>query len=245
MTRSYAPRAAITAACDASGVTRLTRLRSDGPLAVRETPDAVYLVGAAASPLGGDDLALDVEVGAGARLTVRSAASALALPGDGPSRMTVRARVGAGAHLDYAPEPTVAARGCDHRAVTSVELAADATLRWREELVLGRHGEAPGAHTARFDVTLDGRPLLRHALDLTDPSVYTTAPVLGAARAVGSVLLAGPGLTTEPHTAEGLSVLPLTGPAVLVTATAADAATLRRRLTTGAERASRTPAPAC
>ena len=64
--RTYHAHAAVTAERDASGRTRLTRLRSDGPLAVRETGEAVYLVGAAAGPLGGDELELDLEVGPGA-----------------------------------------------------------------------------------------------------------------------------------------------------------------------------------
>ncbi|POM24288.1 Urease accessory protein UreD [Actinomadura rubteroloni] len=233
MTRGYAPRAAVTAEADASGRTRLTRLRSDGPLAVRATADAVYLVGAAASPLGGDDLELELAVGPGAALAIRSAATTLALPGAGESRMTVRASVGAGGRLDYAPEPTVAARGCRHRAAAVVELAAGAALRWREELVLGRHGEAPGRHVSRFDVTCDGRPLLRHELVLDDPAVYGSAAVLDGARTVGSVLLVDGGLCREPHAEDGLAVLPLAGPGVLVTATAPDSAVLRRRLRAG------------
>ncbi|WP_019631038.1 urease accessory protein UreD [Actinomadura atramentaria] len=230
MTRGYTPRAAVTAEADAAGRTRLTRLRSDGPLAVRATADAVYLVGAAASPLGGDDAALDLAVGPGARLAIRSAATALALPGPAPSRTTVRATVGAGGRLDYAPEPTVAARGCHHHAKALVDLAEGASLRWVDELILGRHAEPPGRHTSRFDVTYAGRPLLRHELVLDDPAVYGSTAVLADARAVGSVLLAGPDLATDPFTAEGLSVLPLVGPGVLITATAPDSAALRRRL---------------
>ncbi|MFC0039123.1 urease accessory protein UreD [Actinomadura rayongensis] len=242
MTRGYAPRAAVTAEADASGRTRLTRLRSDGPLAVRATPDAVYLVGAAASPLGGDDLKLDLTVGPGAVLAIRSSATTLALPGAGESHMTVHASVGAAGRLDYAPEPTVAARGCRHRATAVVDLAADATLRWREELILGRHGEAPGRHMSRFDVTCNGRPLLRHELILDDPAVYNSAAVLAGARTVGSILLVDSNLRREPHTEDGLAVLPLAEPAVLITATAPDSTLLRRRLHTG-ETIARTQTP--
>jgi len=227
MTRLYTARAAL-AAEQSGGTTRITRLRSDGPVALRETASAVYLVGAAAGPLGGDDLELDIAVGPGARLNVRSTAAALALPGRGESCMTVRARVDG--HLDFAPEPTVAANGCHHRAVADIDLAPGATLRWREELILGRHNEAPGRHTSRFDVTIDGVPLLRHELCLHDPGVFATSAVLGDAKAVGSVLLVGTNLTREPSAADGVSVLPLAGPAVLITATARDSAELRRRL---------------
>jgi urease accessory protein len=235
VTRGYTARAAVSAECDAGGRTRLTRLRSDGPLAVRETAGAVYLVGAAAGPLGGDDLELALQVGPGARLTVRSAATALALPGDGESTLTVRAEVEAGGRLDFAPEPTVAAAGCHHRARADIALSEGATLRWYEELILGRHLENPGRHTSRFDVTVDGIPLLRHELRLDDPRTYTSHAVLAGAKAVGSVLLVGPDLTRESHTAAGLAVLPLAGPGVLITATAANSAALRRLLCRGEE----------
>ncbi|WP_119729500.1 urease accessory protein UreD [Thermomonospora amylolytica] len=248
MTRRYTAHAAVTAERGPDGRTRLTRLRSDGPLALRQAPDAVYLVGAAAGPLGGDELRLDVRVGPGARLTVRSAAGTLALPGDGESRCTVRAHVAEGGRLDFAPEPTVAAAGSRHRAVTEIHLAEGAALRWREELVLGRHGEEPGRHAGRLDVTVGGVPLLRHELDLTDPPVRRSPAVLGRARAVGSLLLAGAGhadahTATGAHAAEGLSVLPLAGPAVLITAFGDDSADLRRRLER-AERQADTGSPA-
>ncbi|MGK5557612.1 urease accessory protein UreD, partial [Actinomadura kijaniata] len=163
-------------------------------------------------------------------------------PGDGRSRMTVRAEVGAGGHLDFAPEPTVAAAGCDHRAVATVALRGDATLRWREELVLGRHREEPGRHTGRLDVTVDGVPLLRHELRLDDPAAYRADAVIGRAKAVGGLLLVGPGLVREPWVGEGVGALPLDGPGVLVTAVAADSAGLRRRLAAG-ERRARGPVP--
>lgn len=234
----YVAYAAVTAECDASGRTRLTRLRSDGPLALREvtgTPKAatVYLVGAAAGPLGGDQLELDIEIGPGAALAVRSVATTLSLPGDGESRLTVRAVVGAGGRLDFAPEPTVAAAGSHHRACSQIALAENATLRWFEELVLGRHREDPGRHVSRIDVTVEGAPLIRHELRLDDPAVYSTGPVLGSARAAGSVVLAAPGLIATPCVEEGLAVLPLERGGVLVSAIAPDALRLRSRLTRG------------
>jgi urease accessory protein len=237
VTRRYTARAAVSAACDAGGRTRLTRLRSDGPLALRETAGGVYLVGAAAGPLGGDDLEFALHVGPDARLTVRSAATTLVLPGDGESRLTVRAEVGTGGRLDYAPEPTVAAAGCHHRALAHITLAEGASLRWCDELILGRHRERPGRHTSRLDVTVDGVPLLRHELRLDDPGTYRSRAVLADTKAVGSLLLVGPGLTRDPHAAAGLTVLPLAGPAVLITATAATSTALRGLLREGERRA--------
>jgi urease accessory protein len=221
----------VVAACGPGGRTRLTRLRSDGPLALRESGGAVYLVGAGAGPLGGDDLSLDVSVGPGACLEVRSAAASLVLPGRGVSRLSVRARVGAGGRLVFTPEPAIAAAGCDHRASACVHLEEGAELVWREEIVLGRHGERPGRYVSRFDVTEGGFPLLRHELRVDEDAA--SAAVLGSARAVGTVLLAGKDLTAEPYAAAGLSVLPLARAGVLVTALAADTVRLRGLLDRG------------
>ncbi|WP_106398267.1 urease accessory protein UreD [Actinocorallia populi] len=223
MGRGYTAHAAVTAEPGPHGRTRLTRLRSDGPLALRETPDGVYLVGAAAGPLGGDRLHLDIRVAEGACLTIRSAATTLAMPGDGESTYTVTAEVDG--HLDFAPEPTVAVRGCRHRALARVALGPSGTLRWREELVLGRHDEEPGLHTGRVDITRAGLPVLRHELR-ADPASRSRA-VLGTAKAVGSLIRTGPSVTrAEP----GLALLPLASGGTLANAAAPDSAALRRLL---------------
>lgn len=228
--------AAVAAEADAAGRTRITTLRSDGPLALRETPEAVYLIGAAAGPLGGDDLRLDIEVGPRARLVLRSAASAVLLPGvtGEPSRLSVHAHVGRGGHLDYALMPAVAAARCDHRAGAVIDLAADSSLRWREEVVLGRHREPSGRHRSRMDITMAGAPLYRGELAVGDPVTDASSAVLGGARAAGCVVLTSPGHRQQPQAAgECLSVLPLAGPGVIVSATAPDAALLRVRLSRG------------
>jgi urease accessory protein len=253
MNGGYTARAAVTAELDGASRTTITRLRSEGPLALREAhegrrvrrggpgnrpgpePATVYLVGAAAGPLGGDDLTLHITVAPGAHLAIRSAATTMTLPGDGESRLTVRARVGAGGRLDFAPEPTVAVAGCHHGSFADIELDAGAGLRWREELMLGRHGEGPGRYTSRCDVTIAGEPLLRHELRLDGSGTYASRAVLAGATAAGTVILAGLGLCGEPYADADLAVLPLAGPGpgVLVSATAADATALRRRLEHG------------
>ncbi len=159
-------RAAVASRADAAGRTRVTVLRSDGPLALRETPLGVYLIGTAAGPLGGDELALDIDVGPGSRLVIRSAAGMLLLPGPhgGASALRITARVGPGGRLDFAPQPTVAAAGCRHRASAEVNLATGATLRWREEIVLGRHREPSGQCVSRLDVTVAGTAAYRGEL---------------------------------------------------------------------------------
>ncbi|GAA4045859.1 urease accessory protein UreD [Nonomuraea soli] len=227
-----------------AGRTALTVLRSSPPLTLRQTgPVTVHLVSTAAGPLGGDELELDLRVAPGTTLEVGSIASTLVLPGEGPSSMTVTAHVGAGASLRFAPEPTVLADGCDHRMAVRLSLDGDARVWWREEVVMGRYGEAGGRCVTRFDATAGGRPLLRQELELgTGPC---SPAVLGGARCVGSVLTTRPcdtavadgavadGAVADGAVADGVVVMPLAGPGTLVQALAADAVELRERLDWG------------
>lgn len=144
------------------GRNRCTTLRSAPPLTFRETAGGLHLVGTAAGPVGGDELALDVIVGAGAALAVRTVAAQLVLPGTGavPSTMAHTIVVGPEAVLCWRPEPTVVVRGADHRAATTIDLGPDAELVWRDEVVLGRDGEESGSLLQRLRVVRAGRPLL-------------------------------------------------------------------------------------
>ncbi len=241
-------RAELVAARGPAGELRLPVQRSQAPLVLRRTADAVYLVSGAAGPLGGDRLELRVEVRPGARLRLRTVAAAVALPGRyrQESRLTVTATVGPGARLEYLPEPTVVADGAWHRTDVRVDLAEDAALVLRDEILLGRHGERGGACRTRLAVDRDGacgrRPLLRHELDIdgADPAAGGPA-VLAGHRAAGTLL------TVEPDKADvgqrpgwvdesreqadpWVAVMPLAGPGVLITALAHDTRTLRRRL---------------
>jgi urease accessory protein len=210
---------------------RFTVLRSEPPLVLRRTGTAeVHLVGGAAGPLGGDRLRLEIEIAPGARLRLRTVAAAVALPGpDGaPSLVGVHAVLGAGASLEWLPEPVIAAARCDHRAVSTVELAAGARLVWREELVCGRHGEAPGDARLSTVVRYDGRPLYHHELAVGPSAPGWDGPaVLGGARAIGSVLL-----VNQPEPAVAATVLPLEGPGVVVVALGRDLREVREALDT-------------
>lgn len=233
--------AAVATASSPDGRTLIRRLASAPPLTLRQTgPYTVHLISTAAGPLGGDRLSLDLDVAPRTTLELGSVASTLVLPGDGTSEMLVTARVGAGATLRFTPEPTVLAAGCEHRLLVRLELAADAEVLWREEIVFGRHGEASGRCHARFDATCDGRPVLRQEFTVGDPDVDTSPAVYGSARCVGTTFLTTS--AKEPVVAEGVAVLPLAGRGTLVSALAADAVQLRSRLEWG-ERTTLTPEP--
>jgi urease accessory protein len=228
------------------GSTALAACRSEPPLVLRRTgasdPVAnVHLVSGAAGPVGGDRLRLEIEVGRGARLILRTVAASVALPGPAGawSRFEIRARVAAGGELVWLPEPLVAAGGCRHRMSAQVEVADAGQLRWRDELIWGRYGEAGGEVVSSLTVSYAGRALLAHELALGPSAPGWDGPaVLAGARAAGSVLVVGhdPLLSDEVRemahdSSQATSaVLPLAGPGVLVTAVAPHALTLRRRL---------------
>jgi urease accessory protein len=250
--------ARIGARPDGRGGTALPVLDGDGPLALRRTRGTgdearVTVVGAMSGPLGGDRFLIEAEVAEGARLRVGSAAATIALPGQGKdlARYETRLRVAAGGALRWEPEPLICARGSDLRVLTRAEVAEGGRLLLREEQVLGRHGEPPGTLTSRLTLRVGVRLLLDQELACGPgaPGGWDGPAVLGGHRAVGQVLLVGPGFATHPPEprlfggtaaqASRAALVPLPGPAALVTAVAPDALTLRRLLDEATEEAVR------
>lgn len=233
---------------------RVGTLRSDGPLVLRpchpKGPEPlihrhpgvarVAMAAGTAGPLGGDSYALDVQVGAGSTLVLLEVSAMLVLPGanGGPSRMEVSVRVEEGATFVWWPEPVIAARRCNHHHDVRIELAASARMILREEIILGRHGEAPGDLASRLRVTRDGAALYDQSLRF-GPSAdgWNGAAVLGNGGAVGSVVAVDPGWTDRPPTPlpfhRDAALTPLAGPGVAIGAVAADSLALRRLLARG------------
>ncbi|KAF3469516.1 urease accessory protein UreD [Streptomyces sp. Tu 3180] len=241
--------ARIHARSDGRGGTCLPVLESDGPLALRRARGSgaearVVLVGAMSGPLGGDRFTVRAEVGEGARLRVGSAAATLALPGQnrGEARYDVRITVADGAELHWLPEQLVSVRGSELRVTTRVDLAARAGLVLREEQVLGRAGEPSGTLTGRLTLRIAGRAVLDQELASGPgaPGGWDGPAVLAGHRAVGQLLVVRPGFAQAPVSprplGDGAAVLPLAGPAALVTAVAPDALRLRRLLDEGLSR---------
>ena len=107
------------------------RWRCAPPIVVRRTgPHRVHLVQAAGGPLGGDELALDVYLGAGAALELRSAAAMVVQAGgdQAAAQWTVAAVLAAGAVLDWRPEPTVICDGAELRSSMTVTVQRGAQL---------------------------------------------------------------------------------------------------------------------
>ncbi len=230
------------------------RVRPDG---AGRAAAQVHLVGGAAGPLGGDELRCLVDLGPGARLDVRGVASSIALPGPNgrESTLEIHARISESAALAWSPPPLIAARGARHRTVARVELEPDSRLVWRDELLLGREGEEPGSVSTRLRVTRAGRVLLDREIALGPRHAGSLGPAgSGGHRALGAVLIVEPGwddssrvtpattarssrqppgypqVATQDDPGLSIAVLRLPGPAVLITAAAADGHALSRVL---------------
>jgi urease accessory protein len=206
------------------GRTVVTRLRSEPPITLRRTGQGiVHQVASGAGPIGGDILRLQVRVGAGASLVLRTVAAAVVLPGPTgePSRTVLEAEVEAGGTLVVVPQPQVLADGADHEVTTRVRLAAGASLTWRDETVLGRHGEAGGSLLHRLRVDRDGAPVVRSDLAVGPRWPDSLGPAgIGAARAIGTQLVVGAPHREPPDSGSGVrcEALELGCGAVLVTA---------------------------
>jgi urease accessory protein len=214
--------ATVVAELDRDGRTVVRVAAGSPPLTPRVTgPGEVYLAATAGGPLGGDEQCIDVRVGPGASLTVRTVAASIALPGTGePSRLSVRADVAEDGCLIWLPEPTVAAAGCQHHIGTRVHLAAQSRLVLREELVAGRHGEPAGVVRSGLTVTRAGAPVLAQTLTVGGPAWPPGVP----SRAIGSLLVVGPP-GAEPAAASlgaWAVVMPLAHPGATVVSVLAD-----------------------
>ncbi|MGA9309846.1 MAG: urease accessory protein UreD [Pseudonocardiaceae bacterium] len=178
------------------------RWRCVSPVVLRQTgPHRVHLVQAAGGPLGGDDLALDVHLGVGAALELRSAAAMVVQAGGAPAaaRWTAAVTLGAGAVLDWRPEPTVVCDGAELRSRMTVEVQRGAQATLREVVVLGRASQAGGRYYGELAIDFDGAPLLNHALLLDGADPVLAGPAgAGGARVVGMLAVVGEGIEGPP-----------------------------------------------
>lgn len=142
----------------------LSDVRSEPPLTLRRSGARLLVVGSAAGPVGGDELDLHIRVAPHAHVGIGSAAATIVWPGpDGArSTMSLTIDVGAGAHVDWNPWPTVSVAGSDHVMSTSIRLAQGATCRVVEQLALGRGDEPSGRLDATVRIARDGTTIVHH-----------------------------------------------------------------------------------
>jgi urease accessory protein len=214
----------------------LRRVSSDG-----DASCALCLVGTAAGPLAGDDLQLSLHLGTGARATLVAAGASIAQGGDNPlsggdvplpGRLSVSAVLGPGSRLEADPGAVVVCSGAGVDISVSIELADDASVQWREVVVLGRTGEAAGAATLRWDVQRGDRPLLRQFVDLRDPRWAAWPGLIAGARVIASELISGPAVQARTEVRSPTCVAAvLDAQSMLLTVLGDDAAQVSAELT--------------
>ncbi len=151
---------------------RQPRIECAGGVAARSTePDTVHLVSTAATPLGGDTIAVRVIVEPGARLRLRSAAATVTLPGRDTAESTSHWHLEVAGDLDLDPQPTVVAGGSRHATSTRLSVAGSGRVRLRERVQIGRTDERQGFWSGSLHADADGQPLLRHRIELGAGSV--------------------------------------------------------------------------
>jgi urease accessory protein len=148
----------------------------------------VALVGQTALLLGGDEVALDVEVGPGALLELSDIAGTVAYHGRGrPATWHTALRLGVGARLVYAGEPLIVSDGADVSRTLTVDLAEDASARLRETVVFGRAGEVGGRLDTTTGLRRAGEDFCRERL-LLDHDARDRPGILAGVRVLDTVL---------------------------------------------------------
>jgi urease accessory protein len=166
-------------------------------------PDAtVVLVQTAACLVSGDDVRIEVEVGAGARLEMLELGATIAHHvRRGPGcQLEINATLGAGARLVWAAAPVISARGSNLKRIVNAELAAGAIALLRDTTVFGRADEPGGVLESAVRVTHDGSALLHERLSTSDDVLAASPLVLGSAGLLDSLLLLG---TRDPEAPTG------------------------------------------
>jgi urease accessory protein len=152
--------------------------------------------------LGGDDVRVDVTVGAGCLLEIEDVGGTIAYRADGRrSSWTMQVDVEEGGALIWRGLPFVVTDGAEVERRATLNLALGATAVIRETLVLGRHGESGGRLCSSFAARDADGPLLVEQLELD--GLAPQPGVMGSHRVLDSVIALG----FEPVTSPGDLVL--------------------------------------
>jgi urease accessory protein len=169
----------------------------------QEAPEAV-LVNTAGGLTGGDKLDIGVKLGAGASLTVTSAAAEkIYRARDGEATIRVHLDLAAGAQLCWLPQPSILFDAARFDRRTEVDLAADARFLAVEMLIFGRAAMGEDVHRGfcrdTWRVRRNGRLVFADSLQL-DGAIAETLDrpaALGGARAAALVLYSAPDATAR------------------------------------------------
>ena len=179
----------------APGGSRRGRVHEAGSLRVRfpngqsqAALDAV-IVNSAGGMTGGDRFTIDIQVGAGATLTVTTAAAEKIYRSLGPdTEIAIKLGVAPGGSLRWLPQETIVFDGVRLRRAIDVDLARDTNLLLAEACVFGRSamGEVvtDGSIFDRWRVRAGGAFVLAETLRLDDKIAQRLAQRATAAESV-------------------------------------------------------------
>lgn len=159
------------------------------------------IVNSSGGVLGGDRLEVEVEVGAGAALSLRTqAATKIYRSERGPARSDCRFRLAEGAFLDYFPDEIIPFAGSDYAQTSEIDLAPGASMLLAEVVCAGRiaRGERFAFNRLVLDLTCSAAGSCRRLRDRADlrprEGRWESEAILGEASIWGSFYL----LRAEP-----------------------------------------------
>jgi len=213
----------------AGGVTRVDGVLCSAPVWVRWDGATLWLVGSGASPVGEDHVRVEVDLGPGVTVAVRSVAATMVYAARGAgTRWDTTLRVADGATLDWRPEPVILTERARHDARTTIHASGGADVLLDDVLVLGRDGERAGLLRSTLDVRVDDVPVLLTSVDTSLPGWAGPAGVAHASVVAHRVRVGGPDV--EPATHRDVVVLDPAPGCRLAVAPAADVAAARRAI---------------
>lgn len=152
----------------------------------------LWIVGSAATPVGDDDITLDLRVGPGVTATVRSVAATLIYTARGEgTRLTTRLHVASGATLRWQPEPVIVTARAHHRSTMIADVETGGRLMADELVVFGRSDEVAGPFASVTDIRRDGEPICLTSFDTATPGWSGPGGTAGA-KVVGTRVVLGP-----------------------------------------------------
>lgn len=163
------------------------------PFWCRWDGSTLWMVGSAATPVGDDDITVDLRVGPGVHAAVRSVAAMVVYAARGPgTAFTTRLHVADGATLVWQPEPVIVTARARHRGLLVADVASGGRLLADELVVLGRSDEAAGAFAATTDLRRDGTPVSLTSFDTAVPGWSGPGGTDGA-KVIGNRVVLAPG----------------------------------------------------
>lgn len=184
------------------GKTRRRTLHESGSLRVRfPSPEddalSAIFVNTAGGIAGGDHFAIDITLADNALLTATTAAAEKIYRSHGPvSRIDVRLKVGAGAHLAWLPQETILFNRARAERNIDIDLDATASMSLCEIVVFGRAAMQEtlrhGRFIDRWRLRRNGRLVFADTvrLDGTVAATLAKTAIAKSAVAIGTVLLA-------------------------------------------------------